>query len=207
MKTIRVKVYQYNELSEAAKAKARDWWLSLDTFDAEGLVSEFKAFLEDIGFAEVDVHYSGFGSQGDGACFDFKGLDFKKFSEAGDGWGSYSELHRITAAHGPNRKDIRNACRITDCLEAWSVRTSFAHHYSHSKTRWAEVSYCGRRSRCLEALEIRLKDMLTTFCREASEDFYSSLEKEYDYTRSEEYVAEAMEANDYTFTKDGKRFG
>ena len=37
--------------------------------------------------------------------------------------------------------------------------------------------------------------------------FYDQLEAEYNYTLSEEYIKEGMEANEYTFTKDGKRFG
>lgn len=37
------------------------------------------------------------------------------------------------------------------------------------------------------------------------EDYRIAMDKECDYQQSEEYIAEIMEANDYEFTKNGKR--
>ena len=35
---------------------------------------------------------------------------------------------------------------------------------------------------------------------------YEGLKQAYEYEQSEEYIAEAMEANEYTFLVDGTRF-
>ena len=38
-------------------------------------------------------------------------------------------------------------------------------------------------------------------------DYYHMLEREIEYQESEEVISEAITANEYTFTEDGKRFG
>lgn len=45
------------------------------------------------------------------------------------------------------------------------------------------------------------------FLRSLLEDYRIMGQKSEDYINSEEYISEMMEANGYTFTKDGERFG
>ena len=66
-------VYTYEELSDDAKEKARDWYRRVtagDSFWSEHLLSdEFPAVLKACGYVGAKIYYSGFSSQGDGACF------------------------------------------------------------------------------------------------------------------------------------------
>lgn len=69
--TIPVTMYRYDELDAHAREKPRqdfiehwieDWW-------ANELLDEYKAEGLEYGFGIEDIHYSGFHSQGDGACW------------------------------------------------------------------------------------------------------------------------------------------
>jgi len=47
---------------------------------------------------------------------------------------------------------------------------------------------------------------LTEQLRDLARWLYRQLEREYDYQTSDDEVDEAIRANDYTFTEDGRRF-
>ena len=70
---------QYDQLSPEAKERARDWYIessSNDDYWSEGVVLEWKWLLQQKGFEGVDIAWSGFSSQGDGASFTAKSIDF-----------------------------------------------------------------------------------------------------------------------------------
>lgn len=76
-------LFQYDQLSDAAKQKAREWHLEGDRNDesySEPVIEEWKQELENIGFGDPDISYSGFWSQGDGASFTCSHFDFKKYA-------------------------------------------------------------------------------------------------------------------------------
>src|SRR6478609_10964036 len=72
MKTVTVELYEYKELDDKAKERARNWYRSAfegdDTW-SRGPLETAKEYLELFGFADVKIFYSGFWSQGDGASF------------------------------------------------------------------------------------------------------------------------------------------
>jgi hypothetical protein len=82
MRTIRTKVYKFDELSEQAKQVAieenRDINVDWDWY--EPMFEGFKEQLEEVGFYDVDIFFRGFYSQGDGASFDGK-INSLKFAE------------------------------------------------------------------------------------------------------------------------------
>ncbi len=51
------------------------------------------------------------------------------------------------------------------------------------------------------------EDIVIEALRDLARWPYRQLEREYEYLTSDEAVDEAIAANDYTFTSDGKRFG
>ena len=81
-----IKVFKFNELDDRAKEKAREWYRSHATDDEwwDCTYDDFQAICEIIGI-ELDtkpvrlmgggvrqepiIYFSGFSSQGDGACF------------------------------------------------------------------------------------------------------------------------------------------
>jgi hypothetical protein len=51
------------------------------------------------------------------------------------------------------------------------------------------------------------EDAVMSALRDLARWLYRQLEREYEYLSSDEMVDEAILANDYTFTDDGRRFG
>ncbi len=82
MRTIKTKVYKFNELSEQAKNKAIEQWRK-NSYDQDDLmnmlIEEIEEDLKEDGIINPKVLYSGFGSQGDGACFTCDYTDAGKF--------------------------------------------------------------------------------------------------------------------------------
>lgn len=93
MRTIRIKLYKFNELSEASQNKAienlRD--INVDYNWSKLSIEDHEERLSEAGFNTPKVMFTGFSSQGDGACFTCERIDFSTFLE-----GKYKELD-ITA--------------------------------------------------------------------------------------------------------------
>ena len=93
MKTKTINLYSFNELNEETQKKAiafltdintqHNWWdLTTDEMNEE---------LTKLGFIGSKIYFSGFSSQGDGACFICDSIDFNLFQG-----GKYKDLD-ITA--------------------------------------------------------------------------------------------------------------
>ena len=55
-------------------------------------------------------------------------------------------------------------------------------------------------------LEGKLQDIEDDFLKSLCEDYRILLQHQYEYLTSEEVIIETIEANEYEFTQDGKRF-
>ena len=68
-----ITLYKFDELpTEAAKEMARSWMRQCageDGFYAECTLDDAKEALKALGYSVENIYYSGFSSQGDGACF------------------------------------------------------------------------------------------------------------------------------------------
>jgi len=78
--------FTYDQLEDRAKEKARDWFRKGccdDSYWSELTLDDWTETLTEMGFGydkdSVDILFSGFGSQGDGASFTCKSFDFDKF--------------------------------------------------------------------------------------------------------------------------------
>lgn len=72
MRTITTETHAYtiHELSDKAKERAHYQWLeNFEFFGAEYVIEDAKEIAALMGWTIDKVFYSGFGSQGDGACF------------------------------------------------------------------------------------------------------------------------------------------
>jgi hypothetical protein len=88
MRIKEIKLFAYGELSEQAKEKAREWYQRFnadDSYWSECVIDDAKAQMNFLGFTIEDIFFSGFWSQGDGACFtgtwSAKDVDAKKLEE------------------------------------------------------------------------------------------------------------------------------
>lgn len=204
--------YTFAELSEQAKEKARDWWRSGFEFywHAETVIDDAADIAElfglDIRQRRVDtpnhpthkwgyapsVYYSGFWSQGDGACF--QGVyRYKKGALAAV--KAYApqdtELHRIVAA-------LQSAQR--KAFYKLGATTKHRGHYYHSGCMDVDVCHVKDSWRDISSAEDDVKEALRDF----ADWIYRNLEREHEYQNSDEVVDDTLVANDYRFTEEGE---
>jgi len=200
-------VYKFNELSDKAKDRAREWFRegNLD-YDWWDFVYEDVATIADlIGIDlrtrpvklcgggiryEPCIFFSGFSSQGDGACWEGT-YSYKKGSVKAvkDHAPRDNELLRI--AEGLYEIQRRRFYKVT-------ARVRHRGHYYHSGCMDIEVGVDGR-------YDEEASDGVTELLRDFANWIYSQLETEYDYRMSDEAVDQDIEANEYEFDEDGHR--
>jgi len=188
MRTIRTKIYSFNELSKEAQAvaidKMRDINMESDDW-YDGILEGLKEQLTEVGFNDAEIQFTGFWSQGDGLSFDAK-IDASKFAET------------------TNEKRV---CKLIDNgeIEGFYIsKTSFANHYVHEKTRYVDYDICNGENvnKALETLCEKIENKRLELCKE----FYSILEKDYYLLQSDEEVKETILANEYEFLSNGTQY-
>lgn len=206
MRIIETKVYQYNELSDDAKQKAREWFRESsigDDYFTENVYDD-AADMADIfgldirtrrtgtGNYKPNIYYSGFSSQGDGACFEgkyqYKAGALKAIKHAA---GQDTELHRIVQA-------LQTAQRRV--FYKASASTKHRGHYYHSGCMTVDIELENDNSLLSE-----IEDDITQALRDFADWIYKQLEKEWEYQDSDEAVEENIIINEYEFTQEGKR--
>jgi hypothetical protein len=188
VRTVETKVYKFDELNDNAKERAREWYRH-GGFDYEwwdATYDDAKTCLALAGFDVEKIYFSGFWSQGDGACFEgsWSAADTKPVKAMRAHAPKDKELHRIAAAmRAIARKD-----------KAASMSVRHRGHYSHEGCTEFNV----------EARTAFLEEAIIETSRDAMRWIYKSLEREYEYLISDEQVDESIRANEYEFTEDGQ---
>lgn len=210
---IETTVYQLDELADEAKESARSWYRQ-HGFDYDWYDSVFEDFGRVCHLLGIDlrtrpvrlmgggargepcIFFSGFSSQGDGACFE----------------GHYEYARgscRTIRDYAPEDVELH---RIADALEAIQWRNFYqlsatARHrgrYSHEYCMDITVD---RDSPAWQAPTAEAEEVVTEALRDLARWLYRQLEREYEYQTSDEAVDEAITANEYSFTETGRRFG
>jgi hypothetical protein len=206
MRTIETVVYQYDELSPEAQEKARDWFLKDFEFEADFVLEDAARVAALLGIAfdthtvdlygggmrqEPDIYWSGFSTYGDGACF--------------EGHYAYAPGSvKAVKAYAPLDKELHSiAQQLQDVQKRHSYRLTaqILHrgHYYHSGCMDVVVE---------DSREIEVSDTaeeeITEALRAFADWIYSQLQAEYHYQVSPDNVEEAIRANEYEFTVDGK---
>lgn len=212
--TIKKTVFQFSELSERAKERARTWYRSsdYDDFFSES-ICEYAATIGDILGIDLRVrrvslsdgghmynpciYYSGFSSQGDGACFEGS-YRYKK--------GAYKALAAHIGGKSKGDKELLRIAKELQNLQSryfYSLTADMKHsgHYYHSGCMQVDVNY--QRDDSRDTCEA--EDDLTQLMRDFADWIYRQLETEYDYQNSDSTVNENIEANEYEFTENGDR--
>lgn len=210
---IRTTVYEFDELSDKAKEKAREWYRKASADDdwwSDAVLEDAYAIAELLGLdikpvrrydPERGITFTGFWSQGDGASFSgyFRGTEGNA-QEAVRGYAPKDEdLHAIAAQFDAVWKMTGEGLtvRITQsgnyCHE-YSMDYEFAHEW------WAEDDLTPAKAWEVEAAIIEA-------CRAFARWIYRQLDEAYNYNNSDEAVDENIRCNNYTFTAEGRRFG
>jgi hypothetical protein len=229
-RTYPVTVYKYADLSDEAKARARDWWREAsagDNFFAEFVTDDFRETLKALGFdirrtgrylapndprAGDTLQWSGFWSQGDGASFSgtWHASDCDPTELLADRPVSWAgNENREPGTSKENAELHRIAGEILACKAAGLtfVRLAQSGHYSHEMTmriddtEWREDAPGADDADVTAPMQGRFLEA----ARDLARAFYKALEAEYTYQNSDEQIAETIIANEYEFTAEGKR--
>lgn len=204
MRTIEKTVFTFDELSDEAKENARDWYRTGNDFDAEFVIEDAATIADILGIYleqrpvklmngqtryDPAIYYSGFWSQGDGACFE----------------GSYRYkpgAAKAIRAHAPQDTELH---RIADQLQAaqrqnfYQLRAVCSHsgRYYHSGCMSVDVYRPDEKPHDAEGGIVQL-------LRDFANWIYKWLETEFDYQNSDEAVDESIRANEYEFYENGE---
>ena len=210
---IETTVYRLDELSDAAKDKARAWYreggFDYDWYDA--VYEDFQRIAEILGIRfktstvrlmggrsrqEPRIWFRGFWSQGDGASW--------------EGFYSYrknagAEI-RSYAPQDVKLHEIADALLAIQRRNFYQLRAEASHrgNYYHEYCMSISVE---RDSPTYQDMTVDAEEIVIEALRDLARWLYRQLEREYEYLSSDEAVDETIVANDYTFTAAGRRFG
>lgn len=215
--TKEITIYKWEELSQSAKEKARDWYIEgMDYEWWEGVYESAKTDGYEKGFLIDKIYFSGFCSQGDGAS-----------------WIGQVDVRQWLETNVPDSIGVSAWCQLIqeDAVGKFSKVVANNAHYCHESTmQFSDVEdncaypdnatlqlpsiFNGMEVRHLFDIiatdsECKLKttEDITTAITESGKEYaveiYGMLKEEYEYLCSEEMMLDHFEANDYFFTDEG----
>jgi hypothetical protein len=209
MRTVTKTVYQFDELSDRAKERARDWLREAQASDSDwydsvyedaqtigalmGIEMDQKPVKLMGGATRYDpaIYFSGFSSQGDGACFEGR-YAYAKGGLAKVKAYAPSDAYPTLVAHTLQQVQAKHGYRLTATVK-------HSGHYYHPGCTDIDV-YKGD--------DYAPEDVAETV-RAALRMFmgwiYKQLEAEDEYRNSDEQIDESIRANEYEFEPDGSR--
>jgi hypothetical protein len=193
MRTKLVSIYQFDELSDTAKEKARaryrDGYPFYDWYEC--VFEDAKTLGAAMGIEIDRIYFSGFSSQGDGACFEGS-YRYK----AGSTWAVKSHAPKDTWLHS-----ISENLQSIQRQNFYRLHATAKHrgHYYHSNCTDVNVWDRENPYRDVGASE----DETVGLLREFMNWIYRQLENEYEWLTSDECVDENIRADECEFDENG----
>lgn len=210
MKTIQINLYEFNELEEKAKQKALDecrdlnvsfdWW----DFNYDDFISICTYF--GISVDKESIYFSGFYSQGDGSKFNAD-VDLPKLIDGVDhqAWREYAPKldfdfpaltvdKRVLQLIRSEKIDIN--ARILGSIRYYNIVVDLGLPSAFHPFRSYDLIY--------GELD-KVENWLDGIAKVLNRFLYKSLKSNYEYETDDKTVAETIEANEYLFTKDGRK--
>jgi hypothetical protein len=163
-----------------------DWW----DFVYDDCIEKLKS----LGYYNIDIRFSGFYSQGDGASFTGN-VDVLEWIRVNDKDVKYNGISKL----------IDNG--VIDIYNNKIVRDNFG-NYVHENTTsvFIDMYYKDGANVNRSNIDGILKDLEDDIYKhhvDLNKEIYRSLEDTYDYLHSDQSVCDTLEANDYEFDEEG----
>lgn len=193
MRKIEVNLYKFKELPEKIQEKVlnKNRYIETENNWDDYILEEETENLKKYGFLDCKIHYTGFCSQGDGACFDCSDFDIDLLINNSD----------------LSQKEKNQLKKIKDYLNINIYKKSHLHHYYHKKTRYIEIEFCNNSDKeyskikkLIEKFEKDIEQTRLNLCYE----IYKKLENEYENIISDEYIADLLVNEECEFTENGE---
>ena len=175
--------YKFDELDDTAKERAitlyRNDNPSLDGSDwYDYIFEDVKSVARILGIEIDHIYFSGFWSQGDGACFE----------------GRYEYPDSKSESIPKDDQDLNDIKNELDRIQQqypdqplYAEITHHSPHYYHEHSTQIDTE--------IEDVASPLRDFMVWI--------YKRLEAEYDYLQLDKSIVEAITANEYEFSKEG----
>jgi hypothetical protein len=182
------------ELLEVVLDKHRDintqyhgWW--------DMVYEDWTEKLEELGYRNIDICFSGFYSQGDGASFTGN-VDVLDWIKTNDDKGKYKRIAKLMTDG------------IIDIQDDRIVRDRW-HNYVHENTTTFHFYTNYQYGACKDYINIDmilndLESDIYLHHKSLNREIYSSLNETHDYLTSDQSVADTLEANEYEFNINGE---
>lgn len=199
-------VFRFSELRDAAKQRACQWYREHGMHHTwwEFVYEDAKTVFALCGIEIESIQFTGFWSQGDGACFAGTwradrvqpGKVQEHAPEDAELHRIAAEFERIAAAHPTMSFVVKHTGRY--CHE---YETEF--EFEDDEDPYHDVVYGSAEFDTIGAHLAGVEKELKEAARSAMRWIYDTLEAEYEYQVSEEAVGEAAGLNGWEFTEDG----
>lgn len=195
MRIMETKVFTFDELNDEAKEKAREWWreggLGYEWWEC--VYDTQTDIIREAGFEVTKMYFSGFWSQGDGAMFEYDGIDQSLLNEAVDSLDLPNWKKSILKNGHISGKGRQGGhyCHENSCNHSIYVETDNGMQY-YDNIEDLFDTYHGD-----------IEDFIESKYKGLCQNLYSELETEYEWLMSDEQVDEAIEINEYEFDEEG----
>lgn len=196
MRIIETKVYQFEELSPKAKdvaINAAREFLEFSDY-ASYSIDDAKAIATLMGWDIAEVHYSGFYSQGDGACF-VGGMQYKD--------GCFAAVQ----AYAPTDTVLHEIAMRWHTLQndnGFALSADVMHSGRYFHEYCTEFDCFDSRAQDGFVESTTTKNKIKQIARDFMHWIYKQLQAEYEFQTSGSTIAEILINNDSEFTEDGK---
>lgn len=189
---------EFQALPEAVREdvleKRRTWNVG-DSHWYQHLFAGFTQEMAELGIEVGEIYFSGFWSQGDGACFNGRLNNQEKFF-------AQSEMakYAILGEEGPLNLDVAKWVSSGRYCHEHTLSFDFSYddtepeeseYESPLRYQIARISY-DETEKLISGFEGDFEEWIKGKCR----DLYSTLEKEYEYQTSDEQIVESLIANE-----------
>lgn len=197
MRKVTKTVYRFAELPEKIQKNILADYRDINTdFDwYAGIYDDAKHIGKLMGIEVRDIYFSGFYSQGDGACF----VGTYQYAE--------NSVEKVRE-YAPNDTQLHEIAQELDALQAKHENSIYAHiykidhYYNHEGTIAISAEYADKKDKYSVDIDSTLVGILRDFMRW----IYQNLKEEYEYITSDEAVRETIEANGFEFYINGTRY-
>jgi hypothetical protein len=198
---------KYDELTDKAKETARKLVANTasELFDGCQVIDDWKQILKALGFYNPEIFWSGFWSQGDGACFigswepqwvEPENIKYWLPEKDPERFGTFAQeqhaLYKLLEAAEVNDTDEDQTSFL-----AGHAKLEHRGHYYHESSISYEFSY--------EGWSPILEDEFVDWCKDLMRMIYRDLKEQFEWETSDEAAEEAIAFNEYDFNEKGEQ--
>lgn len=200
-----INVYPFEELGKYAQERVLEKFRYINVEDEvwyEPIIEYYKKQLEQHGFTDIEISFTGFYSQGDGASFTGK-IDLVKWLTLNQLTEKYTKAYQYVQSVDRYRTDIFEIKRIDN-------------YYHHEKTCRLDLDtfepcdyngeYTPEEDGAINKELEEIQPIIETERLEWCKKIYKSLRDTYESLTEDSALKEMFDANNFLFTEYGELF-